>query len=157
MIVVNLYLSILITKLQAKLYVLRKRSRLLLGQGSHNRKKQLTTSFQRINVFFFKNNSYVLFFELPYILQAVNGVSCKSADGLGNNHINFTGHAILNHTVEAFTFLSVGAGNTIIGINTCELPFFISSNIIGVMLHLYFIATSLFIAVSTYSTVRCDL
>ena len=60
-------------------------------------------------------NIYVL--EFSDVFQTVRSVSGKSADGLGDNHVDVSGLAVVNHTVKVLTFFCVGAGNTIIGVD----------------------------------------
>jgi len=63
-------------------------SALLLSQAAENRQQDLPGAIQGVDPFFFKNDPDILFFELPDILQAVNRVSGKPADRLGDNQIN---------------------------------------------------------------------
>ena len=55
-------------------------------------------------------------------LKAVEGIAGKSADRLGNYHIDLACHAIVDQAVELLTLFGVGAGNTIVGINACKFP-----------------------------------
>ena len=103
-----------------------------------------------------KYDGYILFLQLTHIFQTVNCISGKSADWFCDYHINFPGHAIVDHLIEAFAFLGVGSRNTVVCVNACKLSFLISSNIFCVMVHLCFIAACLLIADSTNSAVRCD-
>ncbi len=80
----------------------------------------------------------------------------KAADGLGDNHIDVTSVAVINHTIEFFTLLGVGAGDTVISIDSGKFPIWILLNIFGVVLDLSFITCRLLIAVCTDAAVRCD-
>lgn len=71
-------------------------------------------------------------------------------------HVDVSGFAVINHTVEVLTLFGVGAGNTIIGVDTGKFPFRILLNKFSVMLNLSIVACSLLIAVSTDSAVRRD-
>lgn len=73
-------------------------------------------------------NIYVL--EFSDVFQTVRSVSGKSADGLGDNHVDVSGLAVVNHTVKVLTFFCVGAGNTIIGVDNGKFQFVELKNII---------------------------
>ena len=47
-------------------------------------------------------NIYVL--EFSDVFQTVQSVSGKSADGLGDDHVDVSGLAVVNHTVKVLTF-----------------------------------------------------
>lgn len=66
-------------------------------------------------------NIYVL--EFSDVFQTVQSVSGKSADGLGDNHVDVSGLAVVNHTVKVLTLFCVGAGNTIIGVDNGNFQF----------------------------------
>ena len=61
--------------------------------------------------------------QLADVFQAIQRVSGKSADGLGDNHVDVSGLAVVNHTVKVLTLFGAGAGNTIIGVDTGKFPF----------------------------------
>ena len=88
--------------------------------------------------------------------KGVYRVPGKAADGFGNNHINVTGFAVINHTIEFFTLFGVGAGDTIISVDSGKFPIRVLLNIFCVVLDLSFITCSLLIAVCTDAAVRCD-
>lgn len=111
---VDLHLSLLVAVLKAELDVLAHGLTFLLGKARHNRKEHLALSIQCVYGLLFKIDRYVLVLELPDVLQAVEGVSGKSADGLGDDHVDVSGHALLNHAVELFTLFDVGTGDTIV-------------------------------------------
>ena len=69
--------------------------RFLLRQGSHNRNQ-----------------------DLALVIHCVDG---KSADGLGDDHIDVSGLSVVNHTVKVLTLFCVGAGNTIIKVEPCKV------------------------------------
>lgn len=72
---------------------------------------------------FFEKDGNVLILQLADVFQAVQSVSGKSADGLGDNHVDVSGLAVVNHTIKVLTLFCVGAGNTIIGVDTGKFPF----------------------------------
>ena len=75
-IVIYLYLAILVAKLESQLHLL----------GIHCS-----------DGFLFKEDGNVLIFQLADVFQAVQRVSGKSADGLGDNHVDVFGFAVVNH------------------------------------------------------------
>ena len=122
-IVIYLYLTILVAKLESQLYILAEGLRFLLSQGGHNRNQDLTLGIHCVDGFLFEEDGNVLILQLADVFQAVQRVSGKSADGLGDNHVDVSGLAVVNHTVKVLTFFCVGAGNTIIGVDTGKFPF----------------------------------
>ena len=92
-------------------------------------------------------------FELSYVFKAVQSISGKAADGLGDYHINFTGHTGFNHSVKLGSVLCVGAGDAVIGIDPRKSPFRIIADVLGIVLHLSFITGGLLISVGAYSAV----
>ena len=68
----------------------------------------------------------------------------------------FTGFAVINHTIEFFSLFGVGAGYTVISINSGKFPIRIFLNVLCVVLDLSFITCSLLIVVCTDAAVRCD-
>ena len=46
-------------------------------------------------------------FQLSDVIQAIYCVSGESADGFGNEHINLSVHAILNHLMELYFHCSI--------------------------------------------------
>lgn len=91
--------------------------------GSHNRNQNLTLGIHCVDGFLFEENGNVLILQLADVFQAVQSVSGKSADGLGDNHVDVSGLAVVNHTVKVLTLFCVGAGNTIIRVDTGKFPF----------------------------------
>ena len=110
-----------------------------------------------MDVLFLEVDVDILVPELPYVLQAIQCVSGKSADGLGNDPVDFSCHAVVDHYVELLTLLCVGSRNTVISVDTGKFPFRVLGDVLSVVGHLGFITSSLLIAVGTDSAVRCDL
>ena len=110
--------------------------------------------FDGSHILLFKINVDIQVQQFPHQFQAVCGIPGKPADGLGNNHVDVPSHAFVNHAVEFGALFGVGTGDTVISEYSGEFPFWIFMNVLGVMLHLGFIACRLLIAVSTDTTVR---
>ena len=61
--------------------------------------------------------SSLMYFRQSRVFRA------NRADGLGDNHVDVSGLAVVNHTVKVLTFFCVGAGNTIIGVDNGKFRF----------------------------------
>ena len=90
------------------------------------------------------------------MLETVQRVSGKTADGLGDNHVDSAGFAVVHHAVELDSVFGIGAGNAVIGVDARQRPFRISADVFGVVLHLGFVAGGLFLGVSGYAAVCCN-
>lgn len=55
-----------------------------------------------IDGFLFKEDGNVLILQLADVFQAVQRVSGKSADGLGDNHVDVFGFAVANHPLPLY-------------------------------------------------------
>src|SRR5699024_4695352 len=95
-------LPVLETVLQSEFDVLTQRLAFLLCQACHDGKQYLTLGIHGVDVLFFKENRDVLLLQFPDIFQTIQGVSGKPADGLGDDHINVSVHAVRSeeHTSE---------------------------------------------------------
>ena len=122
----------------------------------HDRKEHLAFGIQRVYGLLLKIDWNVLVLELPDILEAVEGVSGKSADGFGDDHVDVSGHALLDHAVELITFFGVGTGDAVIRKNASQLPFRILLNVLGVVCDLCLVACSLFFRIRADAAVSCD-
>ena len=65
-------------------------------------------------------------------MQAVESVAGKSTDGLSDDHVDISGHALVDHTIEFVTFFRVGAGDTVVCKYARQLPFRILLNVLDV-------------------------
>lgn len=101
-IVIYLYLAILVAKLESQLYILAEGLRFLLSQGGHNRNQDLTLGIHCVDGFLFEEDGNVLILQLADVFQAVQRVSGKSADGLGDNHVDVFGFAVVNHPLPLY-------------------------------------------------------
>jgi len=108
---------------------------------------RILRNYPRIEVFLFKENRYVLFFQLPDIFQAVQRVPCKPADGFCNDHVNPACHAFFNHAVKFTAFFCITAADPVIRKYARQLPFRVFLDELGVMFHLDFIAACLLVTV----------
>ena len=153
---VDLHLSVLVAELQSQFDILRKALAFLLGKRCHYGYQDLALGVHRVDGFLFKVNRNASVLELPDVFQAVQRVSGKAADRFCDYHVDFAVHAGVDHPVKFCSFLSVGAGDTVVGINARQHPVGIFLNVLCVVFHLSFIACSLLIAVCTDAAVRCD-
>ena len=113
-IVIDLHLPILVAKLQSQLHILAQGLAFLLGQRCHDRNQDLALGVHGVDRLFFKIDRNVLFLELADVLQAIQRIAGKPADGLGDNHVDVPGHAFVNHAVELRALFRIGAGDAII-------------------------------------------
>ena len=148
--------SVLETVLQAEFDVLAQRLTFLLCQARHNGKQHLTLGIHGVDVLFFKENRDVLLLQFPDILQTIQGVSGKPADGLGNDHINVSVHAVLDHAVKFLTLFRIRSGDPVIGINPGQLPFRILLDKLRIMCHLHLITGCLLLTVRGNPAVSSD-
>ena len=82
------------------LYILGNAPALLLREGGHDCQDHLRKGILCVNSFLFKINLYTVFLQFPYRLKGVNRVPGESADALGNDVVDFSGFAILDHLLE---------------------------------------------------------
>ena len=105
MVVVDLDLPFLIAELEPELYVLGKALGFLLGQRGHDCKKQLTACLQSMYVLLLEIYVDVLVPELPYIFQAVQGISYEEVpvyNGVGNpGDYVFSGWSVLPENITS--------------------------------------------------------
>ena len=127
-----------------------------MGKARHDRDQHLALSVQRVDGFLLEINRYVLVLQLPDVLKAVESVAGKSADGLGDDHVDITGHALVDHSVEFVTLFCVGAGDTVVCKYACQLPFRILLNVLGVVSDLSLVACFLFFGIRADAAVGCN-
>lgn len=108
-IAVDLDFALLVAVLKHQLHVLAQGLAFLLGKRSHYGEHDLALGIHAVNIFFLEENGYAFFLKLSDVFQAVQGISGKPADGLCNDHIDATRHALIDHSVEFFTLLGIGA------------------------------------------------
>ena len=82
----------------------------LLGQRGHDRQHQLTLAVKGPDVFLFKIRLNALVLQLADGGQAVDCVSGKAADGLGDDEIYFPVKGIAHHVLEALALAGITAG-----------------------------------------------
>ena len=89
-------------------------------------------------------------------MQAVESVAGKSTDGLSDDHVDISGHALVDHTIEFVTFFRVGAGDTVVCKYARQLPFRILLNVLGVVRDLSLVACFLFFGICADAAVGCN-
>ena len=135
--------------------VLGKALAFLLGKRGHDGEQDFAFGIQRVDSLFLEENGDVLVLQLPDVFQAVEGVPGKAADRLGNHHVDPACHAVVDQAIELFTLLRISAGNAVVGVNTCQFPAGMLTNVIGVMLDLGLVAGCLFIRIRRNPAVGC--
>ena len=81
----------------------------MLCQGSHDGQKHLAFGIQGVDILLLEEHRNVQRLQLPRVLEAVQGVSRKSADGLGEDQVDLSGFAVCTHAVELVSFGCIGA------------------------------------------------
>ena len=152
-VMVDLNLALLVPELDAEADVCRQGFRFLLGQCRHDRHEHFALCIQSVDVLFFKENGNIQRFELSCVFQAVNRVSGESADGLGQDHVDLAGLAVIDHTVELVSLFSVGAADTVVRIYLDKFPFRLALDVGCVVLDLNVVAGFLFFIFSRYTAV----
>ena len=127
-----------------------------LRQRGHNGDEQFTLAVKGVDTLFFKVAFHAVLFQLSDGDQAVNRVSRKSADRLGNDEVNFAVQGIRDHFFEPLTALGVSAGNALVRVDFYELPFRLGLYEFGVIINLGFITGELLIAVRGNTSVSGD-
>lgn len=90
--------------MQAEFDILAQRLTFLLCQARHDGEQHLTLGIHGVDALFFKENWDILFLRFPDIFQTVQSISSKPTDRLGDDHINVSVHAVLDHAVKFFPF-----------------------------------------------------
>ena len=153
---VNLNLALLVAVLKAELDVFTHGLAFLLGKARHDRKEHFSFGIQRVYGLLLEIDWNVFVLELPDILEAVEGVSGKSADGFGDDHVDVSGHALLNHAVELVTLFGVGTRDAIVRKYACQLPVGILLDVLRVVRDLRFVACFLFFGIRADAAVGCN-
>ena len=155
-VVVDLHFALLVAVLDTELHILRKALAFLLGKGCHDGKQHLALGVHRVDGLFFKENRNVQILEFTDVFQAIQRVTGKSADRLGDDHVDISGMALFDHAVEFITLFGVRTCDSVVCEYARQHPFWILGDVFGVVLNLGLVAGGLLIAVSTDTAVRCD-
>lgn len=78
-----------------------------LCQRGHDGDEQFALAVKGVDALLFKVTLHSVLFQLSDGDQAVNRVSCKSADRLGNDEVNFAVQGIGDHLFETLTAFGV--------------------------------------------------
>ena len=105
----DVYLPLLVAVLKSKFNVLRKTLTFLLSQRCHDSEHHLPFGIKCVDTFLLEIYRDVLILELSYIFKTVQGITGKTADGLGNHHVDFAGHAVIDKPVKLNTVFGVGS------------------------------------------------
>ena len=104
--------------------------RFFLGYHRQNEQDDVAGGVQRIEVFLLKQhgNGRVLLLQPAYPADAIDQITGKTADRLGDYHINFACHRILHHPLKAGPVESLRTTQPIVDIQASELPFGIAAD-----------------------------
>ena len=89
-------------------------------------------------------------------MEAVESVSGKSANGFGDDHVDISSHALIDHSVEFVTLFCVGAGDTVICEYASLLPFRIILKVLGAVRDLSLVACFLFFGIRADAAIGCN-
>ena len=129
---------------------------LFLGKAGHDGYQQFALAVKGVDVLFFKEHLHMMLFQLSDGNQAVYRISCKSADRLGDDEVDFACQGICHHFIETLTAFRIRAGNTLIGVNLHELPIVSLFDVLRVVINLGFITGELLITVGGNTGIGCD-
>ena len=126
---------------------------LLLGKGCHNGQEHFRKGIRRVNALFFKKHMDSILLQLPHRRQGVHGVSGEAADAFGNDIVDFSGLAVLQHFQESGPVLQGGPAAAFIGVDAHQLPVLPPGQLKPKSLHLVFQAVELGILLCAHPTV----
>ena len=141
------YLALLHRHALAHFYIEGEGVELLLGKAGKDGQHHLAVFLQRVDVLFFKHYPDAHGFQLADVTDAVQRVSCKPADGLGNNEVNFTFFAVADHPHEIGALLCGGAGNPLVCVGARQCPLWRAHDEVGVVAFLCVKAGELFLKI----------
>lgn len=106
-----------------------------------------------MQILFFKIHIHLDFSQHSGNLDAVEGVSGKSADGFHDNHIHAASFALADQLIEFIPLFHTGAGDSLVGVNAYQLPAGFSANAFRIVVYLILIAVKLFVLLGGHSAV----
>ena len=127
-----------------------------LGKRGHDRQHQFALAVEGPDVFLFKVDLNTLVLQPADGGQAVDRVSGKTADGLGDDEVNLPVERIIHHVLEALAFAGVAAGLSFVRIYGNELPVGTALDVIGVVVDLRLVAGELLVPVRGDAGVGCN-
>ena len=96
-----------------------------------------------------------MFLQLSDGSKGIHCVSCKSANRLCYDKVDFTCQGIRHHTFEAISFFGVGCRDTFVRVYPSKLPVLSAFDIIRVIIYLCSIACDLIFMVSADTGITC--
>ena len=109
----------------------------LLSDGAEGSDHHLIVHIRCFEAIFLKFHLDAEGFQLPDGGETVVDVSCKPGNGLYKDAVDFAFPAVGKHPLEFLPLVRPCSGDALIGVNVHQLPFVISGNQGGVMLHLH--------------------
>ena len=110
-------------------HVLRNGAAFFLCQARHDGEQQFALAVKGVDVLFFEVDFYAFFFQFADGNQAVDRVSGEAADRFCDDEVDFAGHGIGDHFIEADAMLGVRAGNALVRVYFYKLPFGIAFDV----------------------------
>jgi len=136
--------------------ILRNGSRLLRGKAAQDGQHEFAFHSAGVQIFLFKIDKNAAFLQLPHQFQTVGGVSCKPADGLGDDVVNPPVLAVGNHPEKLRTLFLFGSGDAFVGIHAGKRPRGIRLDVGFIMPNLRFQTFLLLVAVGGNTAVGRD-
>ncbi len=94
--------------------------------------------------------------KLTNSLKRIYGIPSEAADRFGKNQIYLPSFCIINHAIKSITLFSVSACYAFVSINADEFPFWITTDIFSVIIHLGFVTRLLLILFSRNTSIGCN-
>ena len=135
---------------------LRSLSAFLLCNAGHDCEAEFRVWFKRYNAIGLKINAYTSFQQFTCILQAVHGISRKSADFFRDDQIKLMFIPIPDHLGKLFSFFDRSTRNAFIPVASVECPIGICFDHVIVVANLRTQAVKLHFFIRTDSSVKCN-
>ena len=124
-----------------------------LCKGTQASQDHFAVHIRGIDVFFLKYNGDTPAFEDSDVLDAVEGIPCKSGNGFCQDEVYFLFPAELYHFIELIPLFGPHPGDPIVCKNSGKLPAIVMGDLFGVIVHLYLKAVLLFFFLGAYPAV----
>ena len=118
-----------------------------LGEAAEQGDEKFAGFREGVDVFLLEVHPNAVCFQEPHRIQTIHRVSGKAGEGLGDDEVDMSPLAGGDHLVELRPFFQAGAGDALIGIDSCHLPVQAVLDLLGVVGLLRLIAVELLFAV----------
>ena len=101
-----------------------------MGEGGHDGEQYLAFGVHGVDGFLLEIDRDVFAFELADVFQAIQRVSCKTTNRLGDDHVDMASHALGDEAIEFNAMFRIGTGDAFVGKNLVKLPIGVALNIL---------------------------